>query len=252
MTVRVVLVEPTHPGNIGAVARAMGNMGVSDLCMVRPVDFRVEEARVRSAKNEGILASAKEFESLAEAIADCSFVIGTSARLRTIGWPNLSPRAAMAQVAEVSEHGGQAALVFGPERAGLSNSQIDQCDVLVRIPVSDTAPSINLAGSVLILLYELRCIQLDNLVDDAGSVNPEPKRKEDTMATRKQVQGFFEHLFEVMENVEFIAGNPRDILKRKIRRIFLRPGLTEDEVNILRGFLKSVGKKAAQGKTRSD
>ncbi len=245
MPVRVILVEPTHPGNIGAVARAMGNMGVSDLSMVRPVDFRVEEARVRSAKNEEILANAQECESLAEAIGDCSFVIGTSARVRTIGWPNLSPREAMVQVARVSEQGEKVALVFGPERAGLSNSQIDQCDILVRIPVSDSAPSINLAGSVLILLYELRVIQLENLVDEPEPIEREPKRKEDRMATRKQVQGFFEHLFDVMENVEFISGNPRDILKRKIRRIFLRPGLTEDEVNILRGFLKSVNKKTA-------
>ena len=252
MPVRVVLVEPTHPGNIGAVARAMGNMGVCDLSMVRPVDFRVEEARVRSAKNEEILANAHECESLAEAIRDCSFVIGTSARVRTIGWPNLTPREAMRQVARASDQGEKVALVFGPESAGLSNSQIDQCDILVRIPVSDSAPSINLAGSVLILLYELRVIQLASLVDDTESDEQQPKRKEDRLATRKQVQGFFEHLFDVMENVEFISGNPRDILKRKIRRIFLRPGLTEDEVNILRGFLKSVNKKTLDVETNSD
>ena len=252
MTVRVVLVEPTHPGNIGAVARAMGNMGVRDLSMVRPVDFRVEEARVRSAKNEEILANAYECESLAEAIRDCSFVIGTSARVRSIGWPNLTPREAMRQVAGASDQGEKVALVFGPESAGLSNSQIDQCDILVRIPVSDSAPSINLAGSVLILLYELRVIQLESLVGDTEPDEQKPKRKEDRMATQKQIQGFFEHLFEVMENVEFISGNPRDILKRKIRRIFLRPGLTEDEVNILRGFLKSVNKKTVDVETDSD
>ncbi len=244
--------EPTHPGNIGAVARAMGNMGVSDLSMVHPVDFRVEEARVRSAKNEEILANAHECESLAEAIGDCSFVIGTSARVRTIGWPNLPPREAMEQVARVSEQGENVALVFGPERAGLSNSQIDQCDILVRIPVSDSAPSINLAGSVLILLYELRVIQSETLVGGTEPVEQEPKRKEDRMATRKQMQGFFEHLFDVMADVEFISGNPRDILKRKIRRIFIRPGLTEDEVNILRGFLKSVNKKTADIEIKSD
>ena len=252
MTVRVVLVEPTHPGNIGAVARAMGNMGVRDLSMVRPVDFRVEEARVRSAKNEEILANAYECESLAEAIRDCSFVIGTSARVRSIGWPNLMPREAMRQVARASDQGEKVALVFGPESAGLSNSQIDQCDILVRVPVSDSAPSINLAGSVLILLYELRVIQLESLVGDTEPDEQKPKRKEDRMATQKQIQGFFEHLFEVMENVEFISGNPRDILKRKIRRIFLRPGLTEDEVNILRGFLKSVNKKTVDVETDSD
>ena len=252
MSVRVVLVEPTHPGNIGAVARAMGNMGVSELSMVRPVDFRVEEARVRSANNEDILANAVECETLADAVKDCSLVIGTSARVRTIGWPNLTPREAMQKAADVGEQQENVALVFGPERAGLTNHQIDQCDILVRIPVNENAPSINLAGSVLILLYELRLVQLESVQESSEEDEPVPLGKEDRPATKEQVEGFFEHLFAVMEDIEFISGSPRDILKRKIRRTFLRPGLSEDEVNILRGFLKSIVRQAEAAKQNSD
>ena len=137
MTVRVVLVEPSHPGNIGSVARAMGNMGFSDLYLVRSVDHLVEEARVRSSGNERILANARTSDSLAQAIGDCSFIVGTSARVRTVGWPNLTPRKAMREVAAALANAQHSAILFGPERTGLSNRHIDQCDVLVRIPVDE-------------------------------------------------------------------------------------------------------------------
>ena len=252
MPVRIVLMEPTHPGNIGAVARAMGNMGFSELSLVRPVEYLVEEARVRSASNEEILANAAVCASLSEAIGDCTFVVGTSARIRTIGWPNLPPREAMNQVAERSVQGARVALLFGPERAGLLNRHIDQCDMLVRIPVNEEAPSINLAGAVLIMLYELR-LALDFLsaVDSATSVTLSPNREE-YIATQAQVQGLFEHLQRVLSDIDFIATGPRASLMRKIRRLFLVPGLTEDEVNILRGILTAVTNKTGGTKRSSE
>lgn len=244
MPVRVVLVEPSHPGNIGSVARAMGNMGFSDLCMVRPVNHLVEEARVRSSGNEGILANAKVTESLADAIGDCSFIVGTSARLRTVGWPSLLPREAMQRVVDESSNSRQVAILFGPERTGLSNRHIDQCDLLIRIPVNEDSPSINLAGAVLILLYELHLtIHLGDPADRPKS-NQLSRDETEVSATHAQVEGFFEHLQSVLERVEFIAESPREVLMRKIRRIFLRPDLTEDEVNILRGILTAVERKS--------
>ncbi len=250
--VRIVLVEPSHPGNIGAVARAMGNMGFSELSLVRPVEFLVEEARVRSASNEEILANAAVCSSLSEAIGDCTCVVGTSARIRTIGWPNLPPQEAMNQVAERSVQGAKVALLFGPERAGLLNRQIDQCDMLVRIPVNEEAPSINLAGAVLIMLYELR-LALDSRseVDSGTSVTLSPNREEN-MANQAQVQGLFEHMQRVLSDVDFIATGSRKSLMRKIRRIFLMPGLTEDEVNILRGILTAVTNKIGGSKRSSE
>ncbi len=244
MPVRVVLVEPSHPGNIGSVARAMGNMGFSDLCMVRPVNHLVEEARVRSSGNEGILANAKVTESLADAIGDCSFIVGTSARTRTVGWPSLAPRAAMKRIADEVEYSRQVAILFGPERTGLSNRHIDQCDVLVRIPVNDASPSINLAGAVLILLYELHLAIQQNASDEHANGDQPYLEESEVPATHAQVEGFFEHLQTVLESVEFIAESPREVLMRKIRRIFLRPDLTEDEVNILRGIMTAVERKS--------
>ncbi len=237
MAVRVVLVEPSHPGNIGAVARAMGNMGFSDLALVRPVSYLVEEARVRTAGNEQILASASCFETLTEAIAKCHLVVGTSARLRTVDWPSLPPKESMRRVADNLRQGGNAAIVFGPERTGLSNQDTDRCDLLVRIPVDNRAPSINLAGAVIVILYELR------LALQSGEY--QPGSSDEKMATQEQIEGMFAHLNKVLEEIDFITGGPREILKRKIRRIFLRPSLTEDEVNILRGILTAISKKAS-------
>lgn len=244
MTVRVVLVEPSHPGNIGSVARAMGNMGFESLCLVRPVDHLVEEARVRASGNEGILVNARVSESLADAIDECSFIVGTSARVRTVGWPSQVPRQAMQRVADAVDRSQEVAILFGPERTGLSNRHIDQCDILVRIPVDDRSPSINLAAAVIILLYELR------LAVDSKEPNKTVSRSgsefddSEIMASHAQVEGFFGHLHSVLEDVEFIAESPREVLMRKIRRIFLRPDLTVDEVNILRGILTAIEKKS--------
>ena len=243
MTVRVVLVEPSHPGNIGSVARAMGNMGFESLCLVRPVDYLVEEARVRASGNEGILANARVSESLADAIDECSFVIGTSARVRTVGWPSQAPRQAMQRVADAVGQSQKVAILFGPERTGLSNWHIDQCDLLVRIPVDNRSPSINLAAAVIILLYELRLAINNGEANKSVSHSGSEFDDSEIMATHAQVEGFFEHLHSVLEDVEFIAESPREVLMRKIRRIFLRPDLTVDEVNILRGILTAIEKK---------
>ena len=251
MTVKVVLIEPSHPGNIGAVARAMGNMGVCELVLVRPVEYLVEEARVRSASNEVILFEAVECATLDEATSDCSLVIGTSARVRSIEWPNLSPRLAMCEAASASVRGERIAILFGPERAGLSNLALDRCHVMVRIPVDERAPSINLAGAVLVILYELR-LALD--IESGIISEPVPSESSDgadRKATGTEVQSFFDHLQSVLEDVEFISNGPREHLMRKIRRIFLRPGLTEDDVNILRGILTAVTKSTARANERA-
>ena len=250
MAYRVVLVEPTHPGNIGAVARAMGNMGVTRLDLVRPVDYLVSEALARSAGNESILHQAQVHESLQEAIADCSLVIATSARERTVKWPALSPSKAMEKAVIAARYGEQVAFVFGQERAGLANEHIDQCSIFVRIPVSELSPSINLAGAVLIMLYELK--QADSKQPVAGNPEmlnktPQPERP----ANSAQLEGFFGHLERVMRLTGFISGGPRDSLVRKIRRIFIRSGMSQDDVNIMRGILSSVEYQQSAGWNRS-
>ncbi len=240
MPVRVVLVEPSHPGNIGAVARAMGNMGCAHLSLVRPTDHLVEEARVRAANNDEILFNAQLHSSLKEALGPCTYVVGTSARSRTIDWPSMSLRLAMEKLTSIERQGETVAILFGSERTGLTNRQLDYCDVLVRIPTSSKAPSINLAGSVLLILYELRMAM--------GFEVPKLSKKvkldsEIQLANRFQTEGLFRQLNEIMVEVEFISEPPRDKLMRKIRRIFLRPGLTVEDVNILRGILTNISRK---------
>lgn len=238
MPVRVVLVEPTHPGNIGAVARAMGNMNVSQLSLVQPVDYLVEEALVRAAGNERILHDAKVHDTLNEATADCNFIVATSARRRTTAWPSMQPGEAMQQVALISNQQKNVAIVFGPERSGLSNRDLDLCHLLVCIPSSEASPSINLAGAVLLILYELFLAQKDPLESEQDVI----RFRGDFPATQEQIEGFFEHMWNVLDDIEFVENKPHDTLKRKIRRIFLRPGLTVDDVNILRGILTAVSK----------
>ena len=243
MPVRVVLVEPSHPGNIGAVARALGNMGFSRLSLVRPTEYLIEEARVRSANNEEILFNASVYSSLEDAVAQCTFVVGTSARPRTISWPSQPPRQAMAQLAGFDDRGEEVAILFGPENSGLSNQQLDLCDIHVRIPTSEKSPSINLAGAVLLLLYELRIAKNAIASDVSEGITRDDSEQ---MANRFQIEGFFRHLRQVMVEVDFISDQPREKLMRKIRRIFLRPGLTVEEVNILRGILTEVMKTVAK------
>ncbi len=220
-------------------------MGIGELWLVNPSDHLSEEAKARAAGNDVVLANARVCDSLDQAVADCIFVVGTSARVRTVGWPNQLPEDAMVQAAKVTAHNQLAAVLFGPERTGLSNTHVERCDLLVRIPVDDRAPSINLAGAALIMLYELRLAQLEQQADLSASALSQPS--DERMATRQQIEGLFEHLFEISSQVGFIAHGPREILKRKMRRVFLNPGLKENEVNILRGFLTAVGKKIGTG-----
>ncbi len=220
-------------------------MGIGELWLVNPSDHLSEEAKARSAGSDAVLASARVCDSLDQAVADCVFVVGTSARVRTVGWPNQLPEDAMAQVAKVTARNQSAAILFGPEKTGLSNAHVERCDLLVRIPVDDRAPSINLAGAALIMLYELRLAHLEQQADLSASALSQPS--DERMATRQQIEGLFEHLFEISSQVGFIAHGPRTSLKRKMRRVFLNPGLKENEVNILRGFLTAVGKKIGPG-----
>ena len=153
--IRVVLVQPTHPGNIGAAARAMANMGVAELVLVQPRDFPSPEATARAAGADHILDNAVVVDDLDQAIADCALVIGASARSRTIQWPQLPPAKAMKKAAQTARH-ARVALLFGRESRGLTNLELERCHYLVRIPVDPAFPSLNIAAAVMVLLYELR------------------------------------------------------------------------------------------------
>jgi len=235
--VRVILVETTHPGNIGAAARAMKNMGLTELVLVNPYKFPDEEAMYRSASAEDVVASARVVETVDEAIADCQLVIGTSARERRIPWPLLTAKECGEKVSAAAGSQQTVGLLFGRESRGLKNEELQKCHFHVNIPTGEAYSSLNLAMAVQVICYEILQARLGghHLPDDeSGWDQP--------FADADAVEHFFGHLEETLVQVGFHdPENPRQLLTR-LRRLFNRVHLDQMEVNILRGFLSAINK----------
>jgi len=231
MSIRIVLVGTTHPGNIGAVARAMKNMGLSELALVAPRYFPHEEATTRASGAHDILENALVVDSLAAAIADCVYVAGASAReQRSINWPLLDCRDAAARLLQEAS-AGKVAAVFGPEKTGLLNSDLDLCDTLLTIPANPEFSSLNLAMAVQVLTYEIR----------AANAPKQPEYEPDApLASSAELENFYDHLEQVLTDIDFLdPDNPR-YLMRRLRRLFIRARPDQNEVNIFRGILAAV------------
>ncbi len=235
-SVRIVLVEPSHPGNIGGVARAMKNMGFSNLVLVKPKRFPDEEAVWRAASAVDVLERAVVVDRVEAAIADCHFVVGTSARERRIPWPILDSRRAAEQIA-VQSQGGSVALLFGREDRGLTNEELKLCDLHVNVPTDDAYRSLNLAMAVQILCYELRMTALyDRLPERSDEEWDAP------FATKEAMQRFYQHLEQTLIDIEFLdPAAPRQLMTR-LQRLYNRMRIDEMELNILRGMLTETQK----------
>ena len=245
--VRVVLVGTSHPGNIGSTARAMKAMGLAQLHLVAPARFPDDEATALAVGAASLLVSAKVHDTLAAALAGVEMVYATSARGRRIDWPTLSPRAAAADI--VSRDHAQVAVVFGPERSGLANSDLDLCQRLIEIPTVPDFSSLNLAQAVQIIAYELYA---------AAPMVVAPlqrnRRLSDQYASAEDIADLQRHCLRVMAEVEFYAPSKPKLLDRRLRRLFGRAQLRDSEVQILRGFLTAVeeslaGKRRTRGAT---
>jgi len=232
--IRIVLVETSHPGNIGAAARAMKTMGLSELCLVRPKDYPCVEATSRAAGADDVLASATTVDSLAEALRGCQLILGTSARLRTLRWPVISAREAASLAA--SELGSsKIAIVFGRERTGLSNDELALCQKLVNIPVNPQYSSLNMAAAVQVICYELRVAILGNKVRESD-------RPEEEYAPADMMDSFHAQLEQNLVEAGYLdRDNPRQ-LPLKLRRLFVKARPTINEIKILRGILKALSK----------
>lgn len=235
--IRFVLCETSHPGNIGAAARAMKTMGFDDLVLVSPREFPSTEAHARASGATDVLARATVVDTLPEAIAGCGLVVGASARRRKHRWPELNPRECADQaLAEAVT--SPVAIVFGTERSGLSNEQMDRCNALVYIPANPEYSSLNLAAAVQLIAYELHFA--------LGEFQP-PQPPEWPPATGKDMELFYEHLERVMSGSGFLKpDNPRHLM-RKLRRLFNRARPDEHELSILRGLLASVEPESGSG-----
>lgn len=230
--VRIVLVSTSHPGNIGAAARAMKTMGLKRLYLVNPKIFPDKKAFEMSAGADDVLAGAVVTQSLHEAIEDCQLVLGTSARPRDLALPGLVP-ASQAELVHEQSHQHEIAIVFGREHAGLTNDELLACHYHINIPSNPDYSSLNLAQAVQIIAYELRMKSLQGSHDMTAQERVE-------LASITDVEQFYTHLQAVLIEIDFLKpSNPKRLLHR-LRRLFNRVKLEKTEVNILRGILTSM------------
>jgi tRNA (cytidine32/uridine32-2'-O)-methyltransferase len=231
--IQIVLVEPSHPGNIGAVARAAKTMGVENLILVKPKSFPDNQATVRATGAVDVLERAVVCDSLSEAVSNCTFVVGTSSRERGLPCPEIAPRELGKRVWQELQH-GSVAIVFGRESSGLSNEEMDLCQYATTIPTNWEFGSLNLAAAVQVICYEIFIATLDQA----------PARMEDegVLASADELERFFEHLQEVLCGIDFLDPKQPRLLMRRLRHLYNRARLTQVEVNILRGVLSSTEK----------
>ncbi|MDE0875353.1 MAG: tRNA (cytosine(32)/uridine(32)-2'-O)-methyltransferase TrmJ [Porticoccaceae bacterium] len=236
--IRIVLVNTSHPGNIGGAARAMKNMGLAELYLVEPREYPAPRAVWRAAGARDVLANAKIVGSVDEAIKDCGLVIGTSARERRIPWPLINPRECGDKIwQEARSH--NVALLFGREDRGLTNSELQKCHYHVHIPSNPDYSSLNLATAVQVLSYEIR---MASLARKDGNL-PEMNEWDQPLATADELELFHDHLATTMADLKFYdPDNPKQLLTR-MRRLFNRTRMDKMEVSMLRGLLSAAQRK---------
>lgn len=241
--VRIVLVNTTHTGNIGGAARAMKNMGLSQLTLVAPKKNPDAEAYARSSRADELLDQAVIVGDLEAAVADCQLVIGTSARQRNLCWPLITPRQMADEVAQAAQRqpDAQIALVFGREDRGLTNEELALCHFHVNIPTEESFSSLNVAAAVQVLAYELRVKWLE--LEKAGLPDWQDDWDVD-WADAAGVERFYQHLEQVLIGLDFYdPDNPRNLMQR-LRRLYQRARLDQTELNVLRGILTATEKAA--------
>ncbi len=237
--IRIVLVRPTHPGNIGATARAMKTMALRTLYLVAPERFPGPEAAALAAGAEDVLGAARICRTLDEAIGDCVRVIGSSARERRIEWPCLSPAQCARQLLSDAA-AAPVALLFGQERTGLTNEELDRCQYVVSIAANPDYSSLNLANAVQVLAYEIYGAYLKARDQAPGEAARAPG------VTAADLDRLYEHLQTVLVEIGFLdPANPR-LLMRRLMRLFNRAQLDANEYNILRGVLTAVQQAKAR------
>ena len=229
--IRVVLLNTSHPGNIGASARAMKTMGLTRLLLVNPKQYPAAEATARASGADDLLLGASVCADIDTALADCRLVIGASARSRRIPCPVIDPAEAARRLVSESEQ-GEVAVLFGAEQSGMSNEEIDRCQYLVQIPTNPEYGSLNLAAAVQIISYEIRVMQ--------GKLCHTEPLPDHVPVTADEMERFYEHLEQTLVALDFLdPGNPRKLMRR-LRRLYNRARLDENEVNILRGMLSAA------------
>jgi len=230
--IRIVLVAPQHPGNVGAVARAMKNMALTDLVLVRPRQFPHPEATARASGADDVLAATRIVDTLPEALAGCGYIVATTARERDQYFRIIDVREGAQRLVAAAQR-SPAAVVFGAERTGLTNEELETAHALIRIPANDAYPSLNLAMAVQLVAYEV--FRARGAAPPAGEPPAAP------LAPAQEMERLFAHFAEVLEEIDFRDRTQSGThLMSRIRRFLQRAELDQNEVNILRGILTAV------------
>ena len=238
--IRIVLVGTQHPGNLGSAARAMRTMGLTRMVLVAPEKAPNLDTAAMAAGAEALVMDAPVFATLEEAVADCRLVLGCTARSRRIALEELLPREAAERAVEASRAGGNVALVFGRERTGLDNHELQLCHAAVHIPSDPEFSSLNLAAAVQVLAYEARMALL-------GAEEAKPAHAADPVeppASHAELEGFFSQLSDTLAAIDFHKGRTPESAERKLRRIFLRADMNVREVRLMRGVLADAQRMA--------
>ncbi|MDU6925922.1 tRNA (cytosine(32)/uridine(32)-2'-O)-methyltransferase TrmJ [Franconibacter helveticus] len=231
--IRIVLVETSHTGNMGSVARAMKTMGLTNLWLVNPLVKPDSQAIALAAGASDVIGNATIVDTLDEALSGCSLVVGTSARSRTLPWPMLDPRECGVKSISESQH-APVALVFGRERVGLTNEELQKCHYHVAIAANPEYSSLNLAMAVQVIAYEVRMAWLATQEQAAAEHEETPYPLVDDL------ERFYSHLEQVLLQTGFIRANHPGQVMNKLRRLFTRARPESQELNILRGILASI------------
>ena len=238
---RIVMVNTTHPGNIGAAARAMKNMGLSRLYLVDPIAKIDDEAMQRSSRAEDILNNVVICDTLEEALADCGLVVGTSARSRTIPWPLMNPRQCGDRVAQAVSADNEVAIVFGRESRGLTNEELHLCHAHVHIPTEESFSSLNVAQAIQVMAYEMRLAVHENV----GQEDQESQERwgvdwDYPLATHEQLNGMLQHMEQTMVEIGFLNPDTPKQLMSRLRRLYQRAAPDQVEINIMRGMMTAM------------
>ncbi|MCX7628240.1 MAG: RNA methyltransferase [Methylophilaceae bacterium] len=232
--IRIVLCQTSHPGNIGATARAMKTMGLSHLMLVRPRSFPHTEADALASGATDVLQRASVCETLERALTGCALTIGFTARSRELSPPAITVHEAAVEAIQIAAH-QEVALVFGNETSGLSNHELIRCQRLAYIPANPEYASLNLAAAVQVAAYELRL---------AAESQPATLDNAPTLATHEAMEGFYAHLERTLVEIGFLDPAMPKRLMPRLRRLFSRAGLEKEEIDILRGILNCISRQS--------
>ncbi|HEX4938597.1 MAG TPA: RNA methyltransferase [Candidatus Kapabacteria bacterium] len=242
---RIVMINTSDSGNIGAAARAMKTMGLRQLVLVQPEEVPTAKATARASAAADLLHKARVVQTLDEAIGDCQLVFGTSARLRTIPWPLIDPRQGAARVMN-EPVGADIAILFGREDAGLTNEELRRCHFHICIPANEEYPVLNIGAAIQVICYEMRMAALER---QANPVVPDlsgMQQWDEPLVSSEDMERFLRHFEETLLDIDFFdPNNPKQLLTR-VRRFFLRTRMDRLEMNLLRGVLSTVQKRVKE------